>query len=230
MDTVLSTHTLHAPTTRSKEAVDDDTLNKAIEQTLKDLERVEASEPRFMELVARLQELVEQHATEESSQFPALRAAVPREKLVELRAKVDTAKKLAPTRPHPDAPNAELFHKLVGPGPAWLTGCATNCPGAPNQRRTSAAPDGPAEPHADRMCSRLCSARPERRLADQHRSSRGRGQLGCAPRSAELLLEPQPGPEREEGRSPLTDKQTPPVCPVEASILLILRDVPRQDA
>jgi hypothetical protein len=152
-----------------------------------------------MELVARLQELGEQHATtEESSQFPALRAAVPREKLVELRAKVDTAKKLAPTRPHPDAP--------------------------------SAAPQGPAELRADRMCSRLCSARPERKLADQHRSSRGRGQLGCAPLSAELLLEPQPGPEREEGRSPLTDKQTPPVCPVEASILLILRDIPRQDA
>jgi hypothetical protein len=70
-----------------------------------------------MELVDRLQELVEQHATtEESSQFPALRAAVPREKLVEMRVKVDTAKKLAPTRPHPGAPNAELFHKLVGPG------------------------------------------------------------------------------------------------------------------
>jgi hypothetical protein len=45
-----------------------------------------------------------------------LRAAVPREKLVELREKVDTAKKLAPTRAHPDAPNAELFYKLVGPG------------------------------------------------------------------------------------------------------------------
>jgi hypothetical protein len=29
---------------------------------------------------------------------------------------VDRAKRLAPTRPHPDAPNAELFHKLAGPG------------------------------------------------------------------------------------------------------------------
>jgi hemerythrin superfamily protein len=101
-----------------EEAVEDDTReHKAIERTLKDLERAEASEPRFLELVGRLRELVEQHAiSEESSQFPALRAAVPRETLVELREKVDTAKKLAPTRAHPNAPNAELFHKLVGPG------------------------------------------------------------------------------------------------------------------
>ena len=27
-----------------------------------------------------------------------------------------TAKKLAPTRPHPNSPNNEVFHKLVGPG------------------------------------------------------------------------------------------------------------------
>ena len=29
---------------------------------------------------------------------------------------METAKKLAPTRPHPGAPNSALFHKLVGPG------------------------------------------------------------------------------------------------------------------
>ena len=28
---------------------------------------------------------------------------------------METAKKLAPTRPHPAAPNNQLFHKLVGP-------------------------------------------------------------------------------------------------------------------
>ena len=35
---------------------------------------------------------------------------------MDLAGKVETAKKLAPTRPHPSAPNSELFHKLVGPG------------------------------------------------------------------------------------------------------------------
>lgn len=53
---------------------------------------------------------------EEQEQFPRLREQLPRETLVELRGKVDRAKRLAPTRPDPEAPNAELFHKLVGPG------------------------------------------------------------------------------------------------------------------
>ena len=39
-----------------------------------------------------------------------------REKLVKMREQVETAKKIAPTRPHPNAPNAEVFHKIVGPG------------------------------------------------------------------------------------------------------------------
>jgi hypothetical protein len=30
--------------------------------------------------------------------------------------KVEKAKKLAPTRPHPHAPHSELFHKTLGPG------------------------------------------------------------------------------------------------------------------
>jgi hypothetical protein len=41
---------------------------------------------------------------------------VPREELIKLRDKVDTAKKLAPTRPHPGTPHSALFHKIVGPG------------------------------------------------------------------------------------------------------------------
>ena len=34
----------------------------------------------------------------------------------DLGEKVERAKKLAPTRPHPSAPHSELFHKTVGPG------------------------------------------------------------------------------------------------------------------
>jgi hypothetical protein len=41
---------------------------------------------------------------------------VPREQLVEMAGKVEKAKKVAPTRPHPAAPHSELFHKIVGPG------------------------------------------------------------------------------------------------------------------
>jgi hypothetical protein len=84
---------------------------------MKELERVDAADARFTELVTELRGQLHHHASdEETDQFPKLRASVPREELVRMREKVETAKKLAPTRPHPDAPNSEVFHKLVGPG------------------------------------------------------------------------------------------------------------------
>jgi len=33
-----------------------------------------------------------------------------------MREQVETAKKIAPTRPHPQAPNSELFHKMIESG------------------------------------------------------------------------------------------------------------------
>ena len=58
--------------------------------------------------------------TRRATHFPQLRAALPREELVALAAKVEAAKKLAPTRPHPGAPNTKLFHKVVGPGVGFV--------------------------------------------------------------------------------------------------------------
>jgi hemerythrin superfamily protein len=100
-----------------KEVQHDIEEHKRLEETMKQLEAVDASEPRFEQLVRQMTEQLRHHAhDEESEQFPQLRAQVPHEQLVSLREKVNTAKKVAPTRPHPNAPNAELFHKLVGPG------------------------------------------------------------------------------------------------------------------
>ena len=91
--------------------------HKEIEQTMKRLEAVEVSSPGFEEALGKLEELLADHVRdEESEQFPELRRRVPRDELVDLAGKVETAKKLAPTRPHPSAPNSEVFHKLVGPG------------------------------------------------------------------------------------------------------------------
>lgn len=101
-----------------EQAVKHDTEeHKQIERTLKDLEGVDPSDARFTELVRSLQATLADHISdEENEQFPQLRARVPAEKLVELAGKVEMAKKLAPTRAHPSAPNSALFHKMVGPG------------------------------------------------------------------------------------------------------------------
>ena len=102
-------------------AVEHDTQeHKELETTMKQLEAVDGSDPRFSELITQLEATLRDHVNdEETQQFPQLRAHLPREELVELADKVEAAKKQAPTRTHPAAPSAELFHKLAGPG-VWL--------------------------------------------------------------------------------------------------------------
>ena len=91
--------------------------HQELEAVMKQLEGVDASDARFEALVREMTDKLRHHVhDEESEQFPQLRASIPHDQLVQLREKVVTAKRVAPTRPHPSAPNAELFHKLVGPG------------------------------------------------------------------------------------------------------------------
>lgn len=88
-----------------------------IVQVMKKLEGVDASEQEFLDLVGKLEDLLDHHAhDEEDDQFPKLRTHLTQDQLNELGKKVETAKKLAPTRPHPTAPHSELFHKTIGPG------------------------------------------------------------------------------------------------------------------
>lgn len=84
---------------------------------MKQIEGMDPSEPTFMELVRQWEAKLRHHANdEESEQFPKLRAHIPGERLVDMGERVQKAKKLAPTRPHPSAPHSELFHKTIGPG------------------------------------------------------------------------------------------------------------------
>jgi hemerythrin superfamily protein len=100
------------------EAVEHDTReHRELEQLMKHLEDLDAEDVRFRSVIGELQRVLTDHVQdEEREQFPLLRANVPAGKLAELAVKVEHAKKLAPTRPHPATPNSELFHKLVGPG------------------------------------------------------------------------------------------------------------------
>jgi hemerythrin superfamily protein len=91
--------------------------HKELERAMKDLEAVDVSGTEFDGVLRRLEALLADHVQdEESEQFPELRRAIPHDELVEMAGKVERAKKLAPTRPHPSAPNSELFHKIAGPG------------------------------------------------------------------------------------------------------------------
>jgi hemerythrin superfamily protein len=100
------------------QAVEHDTQeHKELELTMKQLEGVAPTDTRFDELVDQLSRILADHVQdEETEQFPQLRARIPREQLVTLAGKVQAAKQVAPTRPHPGAPNNRLFHLTVGPG------------------------------------------------------------------------------------------------------------------
>ncbi|MFG2819676.1 hemerythrin domain-containing protein [Kitasatospora sp. NPDC048365] len=91
--------------------------HSAVELLLKELEGVDCDDVRFDLLVDQLVNEVSAHvADEEQNLFPALAEACAAEQLDELGDKVRTAKKFAPTRPHPSAPDTPPGNMLVAAG------------------------------------------------------------------------------------------------------------------
>ncbi|MGP3922836.1 hemerythrin domain-containing protein [Streptomyces sp. 8N616] len=89
----------------------------AAEQIMKDLESREADDPEFDRLVGRLMQEIRAHVDDEENRlFPQLRDACSAEVLDDLGEKVRRAKKAAPTRPHPSAPDTPPANKLLAPG------------------------------------------------------------------------------------------------------------------
>lgn len=85
-----------------QEAVDE---HQQVKETLAAIERAGSSverDPLLVQLVGNVRHHVEE---EESELFPKLRASVGREELREMGGKLAAAKKMAPTHPHPNAPN-----------------------------------------------------------------------------------------------------------------------------
>ncbi|MDQ1050750.1 hemerythrin domain-containing protein [Streptomyces sp. V4I2] len=106
-------HLVNGNTMADKEIED----HSRAEQIMKDLEGCAAEDPEFDRLVGMLMTEIRSHiADEEQNLFPQLRAACPPEALDGLGDKVRMAKKMAPTRPHPSAPDTPPANKLLAPG------------------------------------------------------------------------------------------------------------------
>ncbi|WP_010539627.1 hemerythrin domain-containing protein [Dietzia alimentaria] len=91
--------------------------HQELEEVMKTLEDQDAGSAEFIATVKRFKELLDHHADdEESDQFPKMRQYFSSEDLLDMGRKVEAAKKIAPTRPHPGSPHSELFHMTVGPG------------------------------------------------------------------------------------------------------------------
>lgn len=86
------------------------------ERTMKRLEKLTPDNPDFDEDLDLLIREIREHVQEEEQQaFPQLRDSFTEDELVEMAQKVESVKKLAPTRPHPTAPDKPPGDKVLGP-------------------------------------------------------------------------------------------------------------------
>jgi hemerythrin-like domain-containing protein len=86
------------------------------EETMKRLERMEPDDPAFDAAVDELIREIRHHVQEEEGRmFAELRATFSRDELVDMATRVETVKKIAPTRPHPMTPNEPGIRMTVGP-------------------------------------------------------------------------------------------------------------------
>jgi len=98
-----------------------DTVLESLEEhhivkwTLSELEKMDASDERFDAKVKVLTESVRHHVEEEEEElFPKVRRLMKKEMLEELGERMEKAKKLAPTRPHPRAPDQPPGNFVAG--------------------------------------------------------------------------------------------------------------------
>jgi hemerythrin superfamily protein len=99
----------------------DITEHSRVEELLNALDGRDADDPEHDGLVRQVIAEIRQHVSEEESiTLPQLRNALPENDLRRLADKVRQAKAVAPTHPHPTAPDHPPFNKLLGPGPALV--------------------------------------------------------------------------------------------------------------
>jgi hemerythrin superfamily protein len=86
------------------------------EETMKRLENLDPDDAMFGDELRRLISEIRAHVAEEEGQmFPRMRELMTLEELRDLGARVESIKKMAPTRPHPSVPNDPGKRLAVGP-------------------------------------------------------------------------------------------------------------------
>ena len=86
------------------------------EELLAKMEHMDATSAEFKQSLAKLHKAALDHAKrEETEVFPRLIDSLDAHELEQLGAAYEMAKKVAPTHPHPHAPNSPPGNLLVGP-------------------------------------------------------------------------------------------------------------------
>ncbi len=85
-------------------------------KVMKDLDGLDPSDSKFDQLLVKPMEDIRHHVGEEDDLLPKPQSACTQEQLNDLGEKVLKAKEMAPTRPHPSAPDTPPANKILGPG------------------------------------------------------------------------------------------------------------------
>lgn len=92
-----------------------------IERILKEMDDLEADDPRFAEVLGRLKAVVSAHIRDEEVRlFPELARVCSEQELNTLGQLVRRTKETAPTRPHPSLPTSPPALKVVAPGVGFV--------------------------------------------------------------------------------------------------------------
>ena len=100
-----------------QEAIDE---HQQVKETLAAIERADAAaarDPLLVQLIGNVRHHVDE---EETELFPKLRASIGSAELEEMGGKLAAAKKMAPTHPHPNAPNTPPGNIVGGAAAAIL--------------------------------------------------------------------------------------------------------------
>ncbi len=90
-----------------------------VKWTLSELETMDPEHERFVAKATVLMESVRHHVEEEESElFPKVREVLKRKRLVEVGEAMAKAKEVAPSRPHPRAPDTPPGNLVAGAGAA----------------------------------------------------------------------------------------------------------------
>lgn len=112
---------LFYPAVRDRVPSAEDTVLEALEEhhvvkwVLSEIEDMKPDHERFKAKMTVMIESVRHHVEEEEKElFPEVRKAVGRKELAELGTALEKAKKTAPTRPHPRAPDTPPGNLVAG--------------------------------------------------------------------------------------------------------------------
>src|SRR5919204_5509123 len=95
--------------------------HQEVKELLAELEKMDPADSGFHQKMEKVISDVKEHVQEEEGEmFPKLREAISANQLLEIGEKLEKAKKGAPTRPHPLAPNEPPANKMASKPAAMI--------------------------------------------------------------------------------------------------------------